>query len=260
VWPFLVPFAFLLAVRAVDRRLWRIESLSLTALTLSVPWLLIAPMAFQGSRMDFLRYYIYPLYVAAGWSPYEIAKSSRRRRAACLVLAGWIAAVPVCAWTMSRPGLAIQEYPEYRAVVTGHDARALGYGDPVVTRGPLAAYLERDVLSRGGRVLLDSFQGAAVAVQVSPRDSGKLMMTFDKRFRGALANPDRYRITHVLVPDPDVWPQDAITRARPALWGGHERGFQLVRRFGSGVGLPEEWRLYRVRPGFKVLPTESEGG
>jgi hypothetical protein len=259
-WPFLVPLGFLLVVRALDRRLWRIESLSLTVIGLSVTCLLIAPMAFQGSRMDFLRYYIYPLFVAAGWGLYEIATSDRRRRAACIVLAGWAVAVPVCVWTMSRPALAIQEYPEYRAVVTGRDARALGYGDPVVTRAPLAAYLEREVVPRDGRVLLDAFQGAAVAAQLSSRSSGHLIMTFDRRFRAALADPDRHQITHVLVPAPAVWPQDAVTRARPALWAGREPGFRLIRRFQTTAGLPEEWRLFRVGPGIRVLPIDSGGG
>ena len=76
VWPFLIPVAALLAARLVDGRAWRIESVSLVVLALSVIVGLIAPMAYLGSRMDFLRYYIYPLFAAAGWGLYEIAIST----------------------------------------------------------------------------------------------------------------------------------------------------------------------------------------
>lgn len=87
-------------------------------------------------------------------------------------------------------------------------------------------------------------------------------MTFDRRFREALADPDTHQVSYVLVPDPAVWPQDAITRARPRLWGGHEPGFVLAEAFDPGpkFNLPESWRLFAVRPGFRVLPNATGGG
>jgi hypothetical protein len=107
-WPFMIPLAALLAVRIADRRLWRIETVSLLVVGMSVTLTLIAPMAYLGSRMDFLRYYMFPLYAAAGWGLYEIAISRRRGRASALVLAGWILAVPACLWVMAIPRLGIQ--------------------------------------------------------------------------------------------------------------------------------------------------------
>lgn len=261
VWPFLIPLAALLAVRVVDRRLWRIETVSLVVIGLSVTVALIAPMAYLGSVMDFLRYYIYPLYAAAGWGLYEIATSRRRRRAIALVLTGWIVAVPACLWVMANPRLGIQEYPELNGLVRDRNALQLGYGDPMATRTSLAHYLDAHVLPSHRRVLLDAYQGAAVAVQVRPEHAPYLLMTFDHRFRRALADPRRYGISYVLLPDPAVWPQDAINRARPRLWAGREPGLTLVRQFDAGsASRPENWRLYAVGAGVRVLSTPNGGG
>ncbi len=261
VWPFLIPVAALLAARMVDGRAWRIESVSLVVLALSVIVGLVAPMAYLGSRMDFLRYYIYPLFAAAGWGLYEIAISRRRRRATVLVLAGWVVAVPVCLWVMTNPALGQQEFFEIKSLVTGRDAPQLGYPDPVRGRTPIAQYLDARVLSNHRRVLLDAYQGAAVAVQVRSSHAPYLLMTFDHRFRAALADPRRYQISYVLVPDPAAWPQDAIDRARPQLWAGRDEGFRLVKRFdrSSIPRLPESWRLYSVGPGVRVLSSSTGG-
>lgn len=262
VWPFLIPVAALLAARLADGRGWRIESVSLVVLALSVIVGLIAPMAYLGSRMDFLRYYIYPLFAAAGWGLYEIAISRRRRLATALVLGGWVVAAPACLWVMASPALGAQEYPEIKALVTGREALQLGYRDPVIGRTPIAQYLDARVLPSHRRVLLDAYQGAAVAVQVRSDHAQYLLMTFDHRFRAALADPRRYRISYVLVPDPAVWPQDAIDRARPRLWTGREKGFRLVKKFdpSSIPRLPESWRLYAVGPGVRVLSSSFGGG
>jgi hypothetical protein len=249
-------------VRLVDRRLWRIETLSLLAVSLSVTLGLIVPMAYLGSRMDFLRYDIYPLYAAAGWGLYEIATSRRRRRAAALVFAGWILAVPACLSVMVDSRLGTQEYPELKALAQGRNALEMGYGDPVVTRANLASYLDTHVLARNRRVLLDAYQGAAIAAQVRPDHARLLIMTFDRRFRAGLADPARFRISYVLLPDPANWPQDGINRTRPRLWSGHEPGFTLAKAFNRGPQshLPENWRLYAVHRGVRVLPTANRSG
>jgi hypothetical protein len=261
IWPFAIPLAALLAVRLADRRLRRIETVSLLVVALSVTVLLIAPMAYLGSRMDFLRYYMYPLYAAAGWGLYEIAISPRRGRATAVVLAGWILAVPACVAVMANPRLGTQEYPELNALVQGRDALDLGYGDPVITRASLARYLDDRVLARDQRVLLDSYQGAAIAAQVRPDHAHHLVMTFDRRFDAALADPAGHHISYILLPTPPSWPQDIVNRMRPQLWDGHEPGFRLAAAFEAGPAthLPEDWRLFRVLPDARVLPTSNGG-
>jgi len=260
-WPFLVPLAALLAVRALDRRLWRVESAGVVALSLSVTAGLIVPMAWLGSRMDFLRYHHFALFVAAGWALHEIATSRRPRRAAAIVLAGWVLAIPAALVVMADGSLAPQEQPQLRSLVTGKDALALGYGDPVVTRAEVARHLERTVLDRGAVVLLDSYQGAAIAAQVPRRHADRLLMTFDRRFDAALADPVRAGVDFVLMPDPAAWPQDVVGRERPRLWGGGEPGFRLAASFDPGPAshVPERWRLFAVGPGARVLANGNGG-
>ena len=157
-------------------------------------------------------------------------------------------AVPACLLVMANPRLGVQEYPELKALVTGRDALALGFGDPVVTRTKLARYVDARVVAKDRRLLLDAYQGAALAAQISPAHAKRLLMSFDHRFDAALADPVRHRVAYLLLPDPKAWPQDAVNRARPRLWSGREPGFRLAKAFPAGAGfdLPENWRLYAV--------------
>jgi hypothetical protein len=266
-WIFLIPLAFVLLLRIVDRRLWRINTAAAVLLALSVPFGMVAPMAYVGSPMGFARYLMYPLFAAAGWGLFEMAVSKRRRRATALVFAGWIAAIPGCLWLMSSPVLGVQEYPELKALIHGRDARDLGRGvwagaggagDPIATRARLTGYLEREVLGRRKRLLLDSFQeGPAIGAQVRPGHQQFLIMGFDRRFRPALSRPAEYRISYFLVPNPKDSPQDAIARTRPRLWAGREPGFELAKSFSEPSG--QEWRIYAVRPGVRPLRSELGG-
>jgi hypothetical protein len=162
---------------------------------------------------------------------------------------------------MADAELAPQEHPQLEAIVQGRDAVALGYGDPVVARERLAADVDATVLAAGGRVLLDAYQGAAIAAQVPKDHADRLVMSFDRRFETALADPHRHAIDYVLLPDPASWPQDAVNRARPRLWSGREPGFRLVRAYDAGPAyrLPENWRLFAVERGVRVLPPEAGG-
>ena len=126
VFPFLIPLAFVLLVRLVDGRLWRINTLSVLLLGLSVPLGMVVPLAIVGSPMGFLRYLVYPLFVAAGWGLYEIAISRRRRTAVALILAGWLVAFPAGLWIMSDPRLGPEEHLELEAVADGAQGDGLG--------------------------------------------------------------------------------------------------------------------------------------
>jgi hypothetical protein len=261
-WVFLIPLAFVLLLRTVEHRLWRINTVSAIALAVSAPLGMIAPMVYRGFAVDFARYLMYPLFAAAGWGLFEIVTSRRRRRAAAIVLAGWVAAIPGSLWLMSHPDLGKQEYPELKALLHGRDASDLppgtwsaagGSGDPVATRARLTRYLEHVALARRQRVLLDSFQeGPAVASQVRPDYQQFLIMGFDRRFRRALSRPGDYGISYFLVPNPQDSSQDALVRARPRLWAGREPGFKLAKALRDPAGA--EWRIYRVQSGVRPLP------
>jgi hypothetical protein len=239
-------------VRLVDGRLWRVNSLSLMVLALSVPLGMVVPMALLGSPMGFLRYLIFPLFVAAGWGLYEITLSGRRPRAVALILAGWLAAFPVELWVMSNPRLAPEEYAELRALTDGQDG-----DDSIGMRAPVARYLETHVLGDGQNILLDSVAGGAmVAIQISPAHRDQLILTADRRFKQALARPGSHDVGYFLTPDPIGAPNAAINRTYPGLWNGQRPGFQLVKTFATPL---EKWRIYAVLPGVRT-PPDTTGG
>ena len=253
VFAFLIPLAFVLLVRLVDRRFWRIDTLALVILGLSVPVGMVVPMALVGSPMGFLRYLIFPLFVAAGWGLYEIAISRRRRMAVALVLAGWLAAVPPALWVMTHPSLGLEERGELTALAEGRDGI-----DSVDTATPVARYLEAHVLPSGRNVVFDSVaQGAMVAVQIRHAYADQLIITSDRRFKDAIARPGSHGVGYFLMPDPAGTPNAAIGRAYPRLWEGRQPGFRLVETLQTRL---EKWRLYAVQPGAMRLPSQQTGG
>jgi hypothetical protein len=253
LWPFLIPGALVLAVRLVDGRLWRVNTVSVVLLCLSVPLGMVVPMAVLGSPMGYLRYLVYVLFAAAGWGLYEIALSRRRRRAVALVLGGWILAVPATVWMMASPSYGLEERYEVSALAHGVNAFQTYHKDTVGTRAPIAEYLNRTILPRGEKVLFDFFLGAPIAMQVKPEYAERLVVTYDRSFKAALAHPARHGVRYMLLPNPGSAPQDAVARTYPRLWDGDEPGFRLKRRLFSpqAVSKPEEWRLYEVLAGWR---------
>ena len=188
VFPFLIPLAFVLLVRLVDGRLWRINTLSVLLLGLSVPLGMVVPLAILGSPMGFLRYLVYPLFVAAGWGLYEIAMSRRRATAVALILAGWLVAFPAGLWIMSDPRLGPEEHLELQALADGAPGAATRSACGPPSRGTW----RRTSCPRKGRVLLDSVAGGSmVAMQLRPAHLRRLILTADRRFKPALAHPGR---------------------------------------------------------------------
>jgi hypothetical protein len=248
-WAFLVPAAALLVVRALDRRLFRVNTLALIALSLSVPLGFIAPLVYRGLSIGYLRYVMFPLFVAAGWGLFEIAISPRRRRAACVIFTGWILAAGAAVWVMSDPTLAREsENAVLESVLTGKNAEQLPFENSILRAKPIAGYLERGPLGREHAIVVaDQVRAFAVASNLPRSDLDRLLLTPDRRFKSAVADPRRFGVLYFLVPNPKVFPEDAIVRARPRLWGGHEPEFKLVTDFPNDP-TPEQWRLYAVEP------------
>jgi hypothetical protein len=250
VLPFLIPLAFVLLVRLVDGRLWRINTLAVVMLGFSVPLGMVVPLAVLGSPMGFLRYLVYPLFVAAGWGLYEIAISRRRRTAVALILAGWLAALPAGLLMMSDPRLGPEEYAELTAVTKGLEGTAAvdttGCCSTVTIAAPLAKYLETHILPKGKNVVFDSVAGGSmIAPQIRPAYIGQVILTSDRRFKGAIAHPGSHNVGYFLMPDPVGAPTAAIGRTYPRLWDGRQSGFRLVKKLVTPL---EEWRIYAVDP------------
>ena len=241
--PFLIPGGFLLLIRVLDGRFWRMSTLSLALLLLSVPLGIIAPLVHAGTSYGWLRYFMYPLFVAAGWGLYEIAVSRRRDLAVRLLLAGWLVAAPVVLWAMVTPALGREEHLETRGFLTGEDAEQIGFDTATGSLeryDPAARYLEG--LPDDGRIVVDA-SGWAVGSQTSPDLLKRLVLSHDSQFGAAVSAPRTQGVSYFLVPDPSKTPTDRVVQRWPSLWSGEEPGFELIKSFPK---TPPGWRLYEV--------------
>lgn len=255
VWPFLIPLAFMLLVRLVDGRLWRIDSLLVVVLGLSVTLGMVVPMAVLGSYMGFLRYHMFPLFVAAGWGLYEIALSRRRNAATALIVAGWLVAFPVTVYVMASPRLGEQERGELMALVEGGTSA----DDPVGVRAPVARYLEAHVLGRGRSVVFDPNRAGGdqmVAMQIRAAYANQLILAYNRRFDEAVAHPTSYDVGYFLMAEPDKGPRVGISRRYPRLWSGQQPGFRLVKTLVTPM---EKWRIYAIAPGARNARDATRG-
>jgi hypothetical protein len=106
----LIPVAAILVVRAMERRFAKAETSALLLAALSVPIGLMAPLMFLGQSFGWLRFFMYPLFVAAGWSVYEVAASRRRSMALAIIAAGWVLAIPATLVCMLHTDIGLQEH------------------------------------------------------------------------------------------------------------------------------------------------------
>jgi hypothetical protein len=214
-------------------------------LSLVVQFGLIAPFIYHGLSFGWLRFFMYPLFVAAGWGLYEVAQSRNRTLAATLVLVSWLITAPVTFWTMADPELGQEESKEVTALLSGKQPEQVGYYNPIEDLKPVAQHLEKEVFPENRRVVVDSFEGWPVATSISPSNLRRLLIvTPDERFKAILENPRSYDVIYFLVPNPDVSSQDAINRRYPKLWAGAQSGFELFERYPAED--QHEWRLYQV--------------
>jgi len=93
-----------------------------------------------------------------------------------------------------------------------------------------------------GAVLTDSATAFPIIMQVA--DPRVLVITSDRDFEGALADPQAYRVEYLLLP-PDFQGHDALNRAYPDLYRSGTPFTELVRTFDA-PGRSPDWKLYRV--------------
>ncbi len=252
--PFLIPGIALMVVRVLGKRFWRIDTLALVLLLFIVPLGLIAPLVYLGDSFGWLRFFMYPLFVAAGWGLYETALSRHHPAAIASILGGWIVAAPLIVSTMANPKLGQEEHWEVASLLTGSIAgqtvrvdqqgKTAGFPNVVEESAPVARYLESDIFPMRQLVALDAVQGLPIAAQIRLEDLQHLLiLNPDRRFKRMIANPVRYHVSYFLVPNPTKVPEDAINRAYPGLWAGTDPRFVLVKSFPSTV---LQWRLCKA--------------
>jgi surface antigen len=253
--PFLIPLLFVLFVRGLEGRFWRINTATLVLLCMSVPLGLIAPLVYQGASFGWLRLFIYPLFAVAGWGLYEISQSRRRGRASAVLLIGWLTAGLCSVPFIAHPRFGQEENTLVEGLITGHNGRQVGHQDLISQTQPLAHFLETGPFAGGDGVAIDGFRGWAIAAQTRPEHLRRLFLPSDRRFKAAIADPRNYGVSYFVVPDPSKIQIDAINDARPRLWAGREPGFRLVKDFPH---IFDGFRVYAVEdsPPPRVQPYE----
>lgn len=140
--------------------------------------------------------------------------------------------------------------------VTGQDAAAtlLPLLKPATGAGTFgtaaqAASFIDGLRLKDGSVLLDTFTG--FSIEVASRNPRTFIITSDRNFSSAVADPATLGVRYILVPAPTylnyLGSLDAVNRSHPALFYSGAGLATLVREFMSSNGRVE-WRLYRVVP------------
>lgn len=93
-----------------------------------------------------------------------------------------------------------------------------------------------------GSVLVDSATAFPIIMQAS--DPKIFVITSDRDFESALADPAAFDVEYLLLP-PDFQGHDALNRAYPTLYQNGTYFTELVRTFDA-AGQSPDWRLYRV--------------
>jgi hypothetical protein len=151
-------------------------------------------------------------------------------------------AVPTTLAAMVTAQTGQEERPVVQAV--------LGRSTPGATSTALAADIARYLDGRhlgDGSVLVDSFTGFPVIL--ASRAPRQFIITSDRDFALAVANPSAFGVRYLLVPAPadgnSLGSLDALNRAFPGLWPSASASGGLEHEF-AGPGKRVEWRLYRV--------------
>ncbi|MCL6636974.1 MAG: hypothetical protein K6T26_03395 [Alicyclobacillus sp.] len=246
LWVFCLPLLALLLHRGRQRRLWQWDTLAVVLLSLSVPALQFN-LLLHGASYGWLRFFFYPLPIAAAWWVYEwgldspsvaqaavLPRQGRHRRRAAARRIGWLyplSLLAAAAWTwrvMHNPVLAPEEYDTLyqRWNITR-----------LQTTEAIAGYINQNLPD--ATVLMDSFSAFNVIIHCEHPQN--LIITSDLDFQEALQHPLAHHVQYILVPNPQdsVFRFDAVNRQYPDLYARGAPWAKLVQSFDG-------WRLYAV--------------
>ena len=221
---------------------------------------LVAPAAFGSvsvfsavvlllhSSFGWLRFQIAVIPLAAVLAGTVVAAAGPRLRrvapaavAVCLALA-----VPAQFRTLTdtSTGLAREESPMLHSTFSPQQATFEERRSLLIfhTEREIAAYVDR--LDPGeGSVLTDT--AYAYSVVMASRRPTQFVITSDRDFAGAVADPAGHGVRYLLVPAPELGHADALQARWPGLYENGAGIASPVRTFeGAYFG---SWRLYRVR-------------
>jgi hypothetical protein len=173
--------------------------------------------------------------------PPAVAHSSGREAALTVLIVLLVAAsVPIGLASMTNPRLGREEADQLSAIAGGRDP-SLASVQQAQIGGEAAAYLDGLGLPDGS-VIVDVAVGFQIVLQSN--DPRQFVITPDRDFERALADPKTFSVSFMLVPSGTGYSSlDAVGRAYPALYQDGGGFASLVRQFGSGIFA---WRLYAI--------------
>ncbi len=234
----------------------------LAILAVLVPVLLFAGWArMNGTIAPWLRYFIVVIPLAILMAGFALGEGDlsetidrlglrRRLKTSLKVAAVMSVAVAVAAGAAAMTDQSVA--PE-----EGHELAYLTMGGHLTadqeraarrfkTERGIAAYLDGLQLPRGS-VLVDSFIGFAIVL--SSKRPEQFVITSDRDFKQAIADPSGTGVQYMLVPrERGLASLDAINQAYPGLYESGAGVGHLVAEFRN-VGDGADWRLYRVSAG-----------
>jgi hypothetical protein len=163
-----------------------------------------------------------------------------------------LVAVPTTIGAMLTAQTGQEERPVLRAIA---GQSTPGVSASTATATTVAQYLDGRSLADGS-VLVDSFTGFPVIL--ASRAPRQFIITSDRDFALAVANPASYGVRYLLVPAPadgnSLGSLDTLNRAFPGLWPSGAASGALEHEF-AGPDKKVEWRLYRVSAIVQPPPT-----
>lgn len=233
---FLIPYIAIGVYRAINGSLWRIDFLSLTLLTLSIPvfqWIMIT----QGLSFGWLRFFYYPLLVAIAWLPYEFMRaqeSPKKRMFHGLMVGAFALSIFAILPALGNPVLAPEE------------ATALNYTDSPTwlrtkSNRQIAEILDESIFAKDtdSLVLADSFN--AYEIILNSRYPARFINSTDRDFREFLNNPGSYRNLYFLVPQPGgLASLNAVNARYPEIYD------ELLPWASLTLELEGNWKLFKV--------------
>jgi hypothetical protein len=164
-----------------------------------------------------------------------------------LALALAFATIPVAAVGMVNPAIASEEARDIPPLLGPAAAAPDRPGNQIQSfagEKAIAEYLDAMNAPRGS-ILIDAFLGFPIIMQ--SRYPERFVITADRDFRPALADPVTFGVTYLLAP-PGGGNQslDAVNRTYPTL--GADPGFATTVKVFPALGPSPSWTLYQLVP------------
>jgi hypothetical protein len=159
--------------------------------------------------------------------------------------AGLMLAAVLAGIVMTNPTIAPEEGHELAFLTSGSSRTAdeERAANRFVTERAIAAAVDGLKLPRGS-VLVDTFIGFPIVL--SSKNPDQFVITSDRNFKQALADPAGTGVRYLLVPRPSALGQlDAVNQGYPGIFDSGAGIATLVEDFRN-VGDGSDWRLYRV--------------